>query len=157
MPFYEFQCPEGTVTERLVPMGTAHIKCPKCNRRAKKILSACSFKLVGGGWYADGYSSAKTPRPKKRDPGFGLRRYKSGIRMRHPTAYVKAAQQTFAFQKNTSVPPVVLLQGGCYLLLINHQLRSFVCCHPNLNRQNHFLSFHYRSPGARVSQSQCKR
>jgi predicted nucleic acid-binding Zn ribbon protein len=50
MPFYEFQCAEGTVTERLV----------KCNRRAKKILSACSFKLVGGGWYADGYSSAKT-------------------------------------------------------------------------------------------------
>ena len=60
MPFYEFQCPAGTITERLVPMGTEHIKCPKCNRRAKKIMSACSFKLVGGGWYADGYSSAKT-------------------------------------------------------------------------------------------------
>jgi putative FmdB family regulatory protein len=58
MPFYEFQCPEGTITERLVPMGTTRIKCPKCNRRAKKIISACSFKLVGGGWYADGYSSA---------------------------------------------------------------------------------------------------
>ena len=60
MPFYEFQCPEGTVTESLVPMGTDHIKCPKCNRRAKKIMSPCSFKLVGGGWYADGYSSSKT-------------------------------------------------------------------------------------------------
>ena len=64
MPFYEFQCPEGTITERLVPMGTAHIKCPKCNRRAKKIISACSFKLVGGGWYADGYSSANTSAKK---------------------------------------------------------------------------------------------
>ena len=60
MPFYEFQCPEGTVTESLVPMGTDHIKCPKCNRKAKKIMSRCSFKLVGGGWYADGYSSSKT-------------------------------------------------------------------------------------------------
>ena len=60
MPFYEFQCPEGTVTESLVPMGTDHIKCPKCNRKAKKIMSPCSFKLVGGGWYADGYSSAKS-------------------------------------------------------------------------------------------------
>ncbi len=59
MPFYEFQCPEGTVTESLVPMGTNHIKCPKCNKRAKKIMSPCSFKLVGGGWYADGYSSTK--------------------------------------------------------------------------------------------------
>ena len=59
MPFYEFQCPEGTVTESLVPMGTNHIKCPKCKKRAKKIMSPCSFKLVGGGWYADGYSSTK--------------------------------------------------------------------------------------------------
>ena len=59
MPFYEFQCPEGTVTESLGPMGTNHIKCPKCNKRAKKIMSPCSFKLVGGGWYADGYSSTK--------------------------------------------------------------------------------------------------
>ena len=59
MPYYEFQCPEGTVTESLVPMGTNHIKCPKCKKRAKKIMSPCSFKLVGGGWYADGYSSTK--------------------------------------------------------------------------------------------------
>jgi len=59
MPFYEFQCPEGTITESLLPMGTAHIKCPKCHKRAKKIISPCSFKLAGGGWYADGYSSAK--------------------------------------------------------------------------------------------------
>ncbi len=59
MPFYEFQCPEGTVSESLVPMGTDHIKCPKCNKKAKKIMSPCSFKLVGGGWYADGYSSTQ--------------------------------------------------------------------------------------------------
>jgi hypothetical protein len=26
MPFYEFQCAEGTVTERLVPMGTAQMQ-----------------------------------------------------------------------------------------------------------------------------------
>jgi putative FmdB family regulatory protein len=60
MPFYEFQCPEGTISESLVPMGTDHIKCPKCNKKAKKIMSPCSFKLLGGGWYADGYSSTKT-------------------------------------------------------------------------------------------------
>ena len=73
MPFYEFQCPEGTITESLVPMGTKAIKCPKCKRKAKKIMSPCSFKLVGGGWYADGYSSTKkgskkssTKSPKKK-------------------------------------------------------------------------------------------
>jgi putative FmdB family regulatory protein len=59
MPFYEFKCPQGVVTESLVPMDTKHIKCPHCNRRAKKIMSPCSFKLVGGGWYADGYASKK--------------------------------------------------------------------------------------------------
>ena len=77
--------------------------------------------------------------------------------MRHPTAYVKAAQQTFAFQKNTSVPPVLLLQRGCYLQLINHQFRSSISWHSNLNRQNYFLSFHYLVPGPRVTRSQCKR
>ena len=60
MPFYEFQCPEGKVTERLVSVHTKSITCPHCKKRAKKILSPCSFKLVGGGWYADGYSSAKS-------------------------------------------------------------------------------------------------
>jgi putative FmdB family regulatory protein len=67
MPFYEFQCPEGTITEALVPMGTETIKCPKCNRKAKKIMSCCSFKLAGGGWYADGYSSVK--KGSKKDTG----------------------------------------------------------------------------------------
>ncbi len=67
MPFYEFQCPEGTITESLVPMGTEAIKCPKCSKKAKKIMSPCSFKLAGGGWYADGYSS--TAKGAKKDSG----------------------------------------------------------------------------------------
>jgi len=57
MPVYEFECPKGTVTERLVSLGTKSISCPCCHKRAKKILSLCSFDLKGGGWYADGYSS----------------------------------------------------------------------------------------------------
>ena len=27
--------------------------------KARKIISLCSFKLKGGGWYADGYASRK--------------------------------------------------------------------------------------------------
>ncbi len=68
MPFYEFQCPEGTITESLVPMGTEAIKCPKCHRKAKKIMSRCSFKLVGGGWYADGYSSKGSQKSSTKSP-----------------------------------------------------------------------------------------
>lgn len=59
MPVYEFECPEGTVTEKLVRMDTREIKCPKCGKKAKKIMSCCSFELKGGGWYADGYASKK--------------------------------------------------------------------------------------------------
>lgn len=60
MPVYEFECPNGTITEKLVPMDTQEIKCPKCHKIAKKIISPCTFELKGGGWYADGYSSCKS-------------------------------------------------------------------------------------------------
>ena len=59
MPVYEFECRRGTVTEKIVPLGTKHIKCPCCSARARKILSRCTFELKGGGWYADGYASRK--------------------------------------------------------------------------------------------------
>ena len=60
MPVYEFECEScGQVTEELVRMDTKSIKCPKCGKRAPKIMSRCSFELKGGGWYADGYGSSK--------------------------------------------------------------------------------------------------
>ena len=59
MPIYEFECPKGQITEQWVQMGTEEIECPQCGDTAKRILSACTFTLKGGGWYADGYSSAK--------------------------------------------------------------------------------------------------
>ena len=57
MPVYEFECANGHITEELVPMGTQRTTCSKCNKKARKIISQCSFELKGGGWYADGYSS----------------------------------------------------------------------------------------------------
>ncbi len=59
MPVYEFECPDGDVTEKIVKMGTEEIVCPTCRQKAKRILSLCAFDLKGGGWYADGYSSKK--------------------------------------------------------------------------------------------------
>jgi putative FmdB family regulatory protein len=61
MPIYEIKCPKGKVTERLVRPGTEEIECPKCHKKAKKIMSVCTFVLQGGGWFADGYSR----RPEK--------------------------------------------------------------------------------------------
>ena len=68
MPIYEFECPNGTITAKLVKVGTKTIKCPRCHRKAKKIMSACTFELKGGGWYADGYSNKKGAKvPKNAD------------------------------------------------------------------------------------------
>jgi putative FmdB family regulatory protein len=59
MPVYEFECTCGNVFEELVRMDTKSQECPKCQKKAKKILSTCTFELKGGGWYADGYASKK--------------------------------------------------------------------------------------------------
>jgi len=59
MPIYEFECPNGTITAKLVKVGTKTIRCPRCRKKAKKIMSTCTFELKGGGWYADGYSHKK--------------------------------------------------------------------------------------------------
>ena len=59
MPVYEFECECGKLTEDFVKMGTEEITCPKCHRKAKKIMSRCTFDLKGGGWFADGYGPSK--------------------------------------------------------------------------------------------------
>ena len=59
MPVYEFECECGNRFENLVRMDTTNEECPKCHKAAKKIMSACTFELKGGGWYADGYASKK--------------------------------------------------------------------------------------------------
>jgi putative FmdB family regulatory protein len=65
MPIYEFECPNGTITAKLVDVGTKAITCPKCHKKAKKIISPCSFELKGGGWCADGYSHKKKEKAPK--------------------------------------------------------------------------------------------
>ena len=59
MPIYEYQCEsckdviEAWQSLSDKPMST----CPNCKGTLKKLISASSFRLKGGGWYADGYSS----------------------------------------------------------------------------------------------------
>ena len=62
MPVYEYLCEkcerEFEVEQRITedPIKT----CPECkSKKAKRLLSAPSFILKGGGWYADGYGSNK--------------------------------------------------------------------------------------------------
>lgn len=61
MPVYEYECKECEkifeVQQKIsdVPMQN----CSECGGEVKKLMSMSSFQLKGGGWYADGYSSAK--------------------------------------------------------------------------------------------------
>jgi len=69
MPTYEYRCDkcgfeferEQRITEK--PIRT----CPKCKaQKARRLISATSFVLKGGGWYKDLYSS---PGGKKKAEG----------------------------------------------------------------------------------------
>ena len=60
MPVYEYECKgcdkvfevQQKISEE--PLNT----CPDCQGPVRKLMSMTSFQLRGGGWYADGYSSA---------------------------------------------------------------------------------------------------
>ncbi len=60
MPIYEYECKSCEnvfeVQQRMTDNPLK--KCPDCNGEVKKLISASSFQLKGGGWYSDGYSSA---------------------------------------------------------------------------------------------------
>ncbi|RMF22755.1 MAG: zinc ribbon domain-containing protein [Deltaproteobacteria bacterium] len=60
MPIYEYECPDCGAFEHIQPISSKPLrKCPSCGRRVRKLVSSSSFRLKGGGWYADGYSSRK--------------------------------------------------------------------------------------------------
>lgn len=68
MPVYEYECQScqevveiwQNLTDKPVT------SCPSCEGALKKIISMSSFRLKGGGWYADGYS---TPAAVKAESG----------------------------------------------------------------------------------------
>ncbi len=62
MPTYEYRCDKcGHEFEREQRITDDPVKkCPGCrSARVKRLISATSFVLKGGGWYSDLYSSKK--------------------------------------------------------------------------------------------------
>ncbi|TNE92900.1 MAG: zinc ribbon domain-containing protein [Deltaproteobacteria bacterium] len=58
MPIYEYACEScGHRFEKLVRLNAEPPPCPECGAGVKKLISASSFVLKGGGWYKDGYGS----------------------------------------------------------------------------------------------------
>ncbi len=57
MPIYEYECPSCNHRfEKLVKLSAPEPACPECNgTHVRKLVSASSFVLKGGGWYRDHY------------------------------------------------------------------------------------------------------
>jgi putative FmdB family regulatory protein len=60
MPTYEYECGKGHQFEVEQSISEPALKrCRICRAKARRLISASSFILKGGGWYSDGYGSAK--------------------------------------------------------------------------------------------------
>jgi putative FmdB family regulatory protein len=57
VPIYEYRCERcGHPFEQMVRMSDPAPPCPKCGAGdVRKLVSASSFVLKGGGWYRDHY------------------------------------------------------------------------------------------------------
>ncbi|MGE5625236.1 MAG: FmdB family zinc ribbon protein [Bacillota bacterium] len=62
MPIYEYECQAcGHAFEALQKVSDAPLrKCPECGKpKLRKLVSAPSFRLKGGGWYETDFKSGK--------------------------------------------------------------------------------------------------
>ena len=56
MPIYEYACEScGHRFDKLMKMSDPTPACPECSGAVRKLISASSFVLKGGGWYKDHY------------------------------------------------------------------------------------------------------
>lgn len=54
----EMQCDEcGVVEYERSIKDPLRDTCPLCDRPAKRLISECTFRLLGGGWAGNGYAS----------------------------------------------------------------------------------------------------
>ena len=63
MPIYEYECAQCNKTFEVKQSITEAplAACPDCGQPVRKLISASTFALKGGGWYADGYTHEHAP------------------------------------------------------------------------------------------------
>ena len=61
MPLYEYECTAcQRRTEKIQKFSDAELTvCPYCSGKLERTITAAAFSFQGGGWYKDGYGSAK--------------------------------------------------------------------------------------------------
>jgi putative FmdB family regulatory protein len=61
MPLYEYECQAcHRRTEKIQKFSDPELTvCPYCSGKLERTITAAAFSFAGGGWYKDGYASAK--------------------------------------------------------------------------------------------------
>ena len=62
MPIYDYKCSDCEHQIELIQKisDKPRVTCPKCNKKTlKKLISAPSFRLKGGGWYETDFKTGK--------------------------------------------------------------------------------------------------
>jgi putative FmdB family regulatory protein len=61
MPLYEYECRQcHRRTEKIQKYSDAELTvCPHCGGALERTITAAAIAFKGGGWYKDGYASAK--------------------------------------------------------------------------------------------------
>lgn len=62
MPIYVFKCSKcGHEFEQVKNISdTSHPLCERCSGITEKLISPCTFALVGGGWASESYNGSTT-------------------------------------------------------------------------------------------------
>ena len=69
MPIYEYRCEHCGIFEEMQRITDAPLeRCPKCQRKVRRLISTTSFQLKGTGWYATDYARAGSANgPQKKE------------------------------------------------------------------------------------------
>lgn len=99
MPVYEYRCDACNTQFELRQKFSdpPADRCPKCGGTVRKLVSAVSFSLKGGGWYGDGYGTKAEPAKSEGDTGAGT------VTEVVPTDAV-SSETTASLAKQTSAP-----------------------------------------------------
>src|SRR6476620_7268890 len=66
MPIYEYRCEHcGDFEEMQRITDPALVRCPRCKRKVRRLISSTSFQLKGSGWYVTDYARAGAGKDKK--------------------------------------------------------------------------------------------
>jgi putative FmdB family regulatory protein len=73
MPVYEYRCDacNNQFELRQKFSDPPADECPKCGEAVRKLVSAASFSLKGGGWYGDGYGTKAESAKSEGDTAVG--------------------------------------------------------------------------------------